>query len=261
VSSQPTRPRVRTTIIDKCQARHGYVHGPRHKQAQEQRREMEVRITPHPHIHIHIPPHPNDEDVSWHEKKVPFPASIQTNNTCTTSRHPQKNALNPPLDLSPHVSRAPPSCVQVPLTLSTQIHEREGNALASGALLALQVRSSPLHTLVSPHNNLTVGRCLCGTCGASKTWISVCCSRNTHNNVRSPISAWVEKGLWCIACSVCLLRSEKCGTDASGHGWMERRVQCGGIGLCNDRLVSEAVVNARREHAEIWQGDWLAKFA
>jgi hypothetical protein len=163
--------------------------------------------------------------------------------------------------ISPHVSRAPPSCVQVPLTLSTQIHEREGNALASGALLALQVRSSPLHTLVSPHNNLTVGRCLCGTCGASKTWISACCSRKTHNNVRLPISAWVEKGLWCIACSVCLLRSEKFGTDASGHGWMERRVQCGGVGLCDDRLVSEAVVNARREHAEIWQGDWLAKFA
>jgi hypothetical protein len=42
---------------------------------------------------------------------------------------------------------------------------------------------------------------------------------------------------------------------------MERRVQCGGVGLCDDRLVSEAVVNARREHAEIWQGDWLAKFA
>jgi hypothetical protein len=217
-----------------------------------------------PHIHTSISTSlliPTTRTYRGTKKKVPFSASLQTNNTCTTSRHPRKNALNPPLDLSPHVSRAPPSCVQVPLTLSTQIHEREGNALASGALLALQVRSSPLHTLVSPHNNLTVGRCLCGTCGASKTWISACCSRKTHNNVRLPISAWVEKGLWCIACSVCLLRSEKFGTDASGHGWMERRVQCGGIGLCDDRLVSEAVVNARREHAEIWQGDWLAKFA
>jgi hypothetical protein len=166
-------------------------------------------------------PHPNDEDISLHEKKFPSPPRFKpTTPTPRHATHKKKHSTH--RLISPHLSRAPPSCVQVPLTLSTQIHERDGNALASGTLLALQVRSSPLHTLVSPHNNLTVGRCSCGTCGASKTWISACCSRHTqtHNNVRLPISAWIEKGLWCIACSVCLLRSEKFGTDASGHGWM-----------------------------------------